>query len=125
MFYLQNFINMRKCVFILLSIFCCSLSASICQKADKDITLLAKPEDKKVCIVQINEDFFLAHTSDIRLINTRIMEYIEMYLPQNPYFKKIKEKYSLISQNIEAVFVIETKEEAKLPTKFIKDKQKK
>lgn len=112
-------------VFILFSIFCCSLSAFTCQKADNDITLLAKPEDKKVCIIQINEDFFFAHTSDIRLINTRIMEYIEMYLPQNPYFKKIKEKYSLISQNIEAVFIIETKEGDKLPTKFIKDKEKK
>lgn len=125
MCYLQNLINMRMCICILLSIFCCSLSASICQKADKDITLLAKPEDKKVCIIKFNEDFFLVHTSDIRLINTRIMEYIEMYLPANPYFKEIKEKYSLISQNIEAVFVIETKKGAKLPPKFIKDKEKK
>lgn len=78
------------CVCILLSIFCCSLSASICQKADNNITLLAKFEDKKVCIIQINE-FFLAYISDIRLINTRIMEYVEMYLPQNSYYKERKE----------------------------------
>lgn len=56
------------CIYILLSIFCCSLSASICQKADKDITLLAKPEDKKVCIIKFNEDFFFStyfrHTFD-------------------------------------------------------------
>lgn len=101
--------------------------AFVNQKTDEGITLLAAPEDKNVCIVNLNGEYFFTYVSDIRLINTNMIESIGMCMPDNPYFKKVKEKFPVLSEKIEAVFVIKTLEGARLPEKFVQkdDKTKK
>lgn len=118
---------MRLLVSILCSILCYFSFAFVDQKIDDNITLLANPEDKNVCIVELNGGYFFTHISDIRLINTNIIEFIDMYMPENMFFKKVKEKYPVLSRNIQAVFVIKTLKGAQLPKKFVKggDKKKK
>lgn len=116
---------MRLLVSILCSMLCYCSFAFVDQKVDDNITLLANPEDKNVCIVVVNEEYFFAHISDIHLINTNIIDFIEMYMPENMFFKKVKEKYPVLSRNIQAVFVIKTFKGGELPKKFVKEDDKK
>lgn len=116
---------MRLFVLILCSMLCCSF-AFVDQKTDGDVTLLANPKDKNVCIIELNGKYFFARISDIRLINTNIIESIDMYMPENPSFKKVKKKFSVLSKDIEAVFMIKTLKGGQLPAKFVKkDNEKK
>ena len=85
-----------------------------------DVTLIASPKDKDVCVIKIDKDYFLAHVSDVRLINPLAMESIELFLPDSDYFKCVKKEQPVLFENIQAVFVIEKKKGKKLPNKFTK-----
>lgn len=127
MFYLINLSDMTLIYSLFISVFCL-LSPNTTQQEIKteDITLIASPEDKDICVIKVNEDYFLAHVSDIRLFNSRIMKFIELYLPDNDVFKRIKKEQPSLFKHIQAVAVIETTEGGKLPDKFVKqDKGKK
>lgn len=108
----------------LLLIFCFSLFSSLgtdyVPQVQKDsLVLVAQPDSKKVSVALIDGKPYLIEITDVQMLK-EIVESIAIRGKATDEYKKMKSMYPDQTKNISAVFVIQLKEGAVLPEKFLK-----
>lgn len=90
---------------------------------ENKVTLIANPDDENICLISLNKQLFIALPSDVRLIDSKYISTIKMYLPENEeydFYIMELEKSEYKDVHVEAVIEITTLEGAKLPERFIR-----
>lgn len=108
---------MKRFLVCLCLIGCCCLTI-LAQKKREDLQLLVSPDVENIAIALIDNKPFLIKVSDVRLIDSKIMESISMYPAKSEDFKKVQNLYSGYTKNVKCVFDIKLKEGTCLPDEF-------
>lgn len=109
---------MRLITFLLIALFSGVAFAANPQKKNKDLTVIANPTDKEVCIIQLNGKNYLATVSDLQNITHENMESIGVNPPGDTTLTYLKKKYPALTKNVDAIMVIKLKKGAESPDKF-------
>ena len=112
----------------LLLIFCFSLLSSlgadyVSQEQKDSLVLVAQPDSKKASVALIDGKPYLIEFADVQLLE-EVMASVAIRGKDSDEYKTIKRMYPEQTNNGSAVFVIQMKDGAALPDKFLKKNKK-
>ena len=92
---------------------------NVSQEKKESIVMVAQPESKNVFAALIDNKPYLVEASDIQLLE-EVMASVAIRGKESKEGKELKKQYPEQTKNISGVFIIQLKEGAVLPEKFLK-----
>lgn len=89
------------------------------QEKKESIVMVVQPESKNVFAALIDNKPYLVEASDIQLLE-EVMASVAIRGKESKEGKELKKQYPEQTKNISGVFIIQLKEGAVLPEKFLK-----